>query len=354
MNKKILIIEDNRDLRENISEMLELAGYNVTSASNGKIGLEKAQSTNPDLIICDVMMPVLDGFSVLRILSNNSVTASIPFIFLTAKAEKKDFRKGMSLGADDYITKPFDESDLLNTVELRLKKSENAKTIAEENASSSLLDLDGNNIELKELKEIAKTFEVKSFKKKEIIFSEGHNCHGLYFIQKGKVKSYKANDDGKEFITGLHKPGDFLGYVALLENSTHNESAEALDDSEVSIVPQQEFLKLIFGNAEVSRKFIRLLSHHLKETEERLLSLAYNSVRQRVAGAILELQKKYQNNPNEKFSMSIAREDLANLVGTATESLIRTLSDFKDEGAIEIAGSLITVRDANKLERIRQ
>ena len=119
---KILIIEDNNDVRENLAEILELSGYDVSAAENGKVGVEAALGDVPDLILCDIMMPELDGFGVLRILSKNPKVASVPFIFLTAKAEKEDFRRGMGLGADDYITKPFDDVELLDTIEMRLKK----------------------------------------------------------------------------------------------------------------------------------------------------------------------------------------------------------------------------------------
>ena len=120
--KKILVIEDNEEVRENLEEILELYGYDVDSAADGKIGVEKALKSPPDLILCDVMMPRLDGFGVLNILSKKSTTANVPFIFLTAKAEKTDFRRGMNLGADDYITKPFFKDELLAVIETRLKK----------------------------------------------------------------------------------------------------------------------------------------------------------------------------------------------------------------------------------------
>ena len=115
--KKILLIEDNLDVRENTEEILSLANYKVFTAANGKIGVELAHTEKPDLIICDIMMPELDGYGVLHILSKNEDTARIPFIFLTAKTEKSDIRKGMNLGADDYLTKPFDDTDLLNAIE---------------------------------------------------------------------------------------------------------------------------------------------------------------------------------------------------------------------------------------------
>ncbi|NND31532.1 MAG: response regulator, partial [Saprospiraceae bacterium] len=124
---KVLIIEDNSDVRENIAEILELADHDVTTAEDGKIGVEKALETTPDIIVCDVMMPELDGFGVLRILSKNTKTADVPFIFLTAKSEQEDFRKGMGLGADDYITKPFDDVELMDAIEMRLEKSARLK-----------------------------------------------------------------------------------------------------------------------------------------------------------------------------------------------------------------------------------
>ncbi len=128
MNKKILIIEDNEDIRENLAEILELAGYETHTAENGKIGVEMAEKILPDLILCDVMMPVLDGFGVLNILHKKNQTADIPFIFLTAKSEKSDFRYGMNLGADDYITKPFETNELLQVVAMRLQKADKILT----------------------------------------------------------------------------------------------------------------------------------------------------------------------------------------------------------------------------------
>src|SRR5579885_2769730 len=115
--KKILLIEDNDEIRENTAEILELSNYKVFTASNGKIGLELAFEHRPDIIVCDIMMPVLDGYGVLMSLQKNSDTQNIPFIFLSAKAERNDIRHGMQLGADDYITKPFEGSELLSAIE---------------------------------------------------------------------------------------------------------------------------------------------------------------------------------------------------------------------------------------------
>src|ERR1700733_15583379 len=120
--KKILLIEDNDDIRTNTAEILELSGYEVIMAENGKTGIEYAIEHKPDLIICDIMMPVLDGYGVLHAIHKNEAIKNTPFIFLTAKTERSDFRRGMELGADDYITKPFSGTELLNAVDGRLKK----------------------------------------------------------------------------------------------------------------------------------------------------------------------------------------------------------------------------------------
>src|SRR5687767_11630765 len=124
MNKKVLIIDDNQDIRENTSEILELAGYKTITAENGKKGVELAIKEKPDLVVCDIMMPELDGYCVLHLLRKNPETQYLPLIFLTAKTERSDFRKGMEMGADDYITKPFDDIELLNAIEARIKKAE--------------------------------------------------------------------------------------------------------------------------------------------------------------------------------------------------------------------------------------
>jgi CRP-like cAMP-binding protein len=130
-------------------------------------------------------------------------------------------------------------------------------------------------------------------------------------------------------------------------------SATALEDSEVYMIPKEDFFSLIYKNAEVSRKFIEILSNNLIEKEDRLVKLAYNSVRKRVAEALVNLSDKYKKEGDTKFSMNVSREDLANMVGTATETVIRTLSDFKEEKLIEIAGSTISVVNYDKLANLR-
>jgi DNA-binding NarL/FixJ family response regulator len=122
--KKILIIEDEPEMRRNIAALLRFKGYQPVAAENGRVGVEAARRENPDLILCDVMMPELDGFGVLRAVQAEPKLALIPFIFLTAKGEKDDLRSGMNLGADDYLTKPVGNDELVRAIETRLRRTE--------------------------------------------------------------------------------------------------------------------------------------------------------------------------------------------------------------------------------------
>ena len=351
-SKKILLIEDNPEMRDNTAEILELAHFEVITAENGKEGVKLAKQARPDLIICDIMMPELDGYGVLHMLSKDDATAPIPFIFLTAKAEKNDYRKGMTMGADDYLTKPYDDVELLSAVEMRIQKSERMK--AEFRRTAEGLDQfieEARSFD--SLSKLAEDKKVKHFRKKETVYTEGSYPTGIFFLQKGKVKAYKANEFGKEYITDLYKEGDFFGYVDLLQGVAYQDTAVALEEAEVSVIPKDDFFSLLQGSREVASKFIKILSNEIMEREERLLQLAYNSVRKRVAEALVMLVNRYQEDKNKPFSMAITREDIASLVGTATETVIRTLSDFREEKLVEMKGSLITILNYDKLVRMR-
>ena len=347
---KILIIEDNADVRENISEILELAGHETSLAENGKLGIEVALENRPELILCDVMMPELDGFGVLKIISKNPKTADIPFIFLTAKTEQSDFRKGMGLGADDYITKPFDDTELLEAIEIRLRKSEKMK----KSFSRSQEGLNQFYDEAKahsDLVKLSENREERNLTRKTKVFEEGQRANWLYFISKGKVKCYKTNEFGKELITHIYSEGDFFGYLPLITDITYEESASVIEDSTLILIPKSDFNLLLYGNREFGIQFIKMLANQVSETEENLINLAYDSVRQKVAKALVVLFNKYHHNNQARFS--ILREDLAALAATAKETVIRTISDFKEEGLITVEENDIVIKSVKALENLR-
>lgn len=348
MNKKVLVIEDNNDIRENIAEILELAGYEVYEASNGLVGVEEAIRHVPDIILCDIMMPELDGYGVLSLLTSHLETESIPFIFLTAKAERNDLRRGMESGADDYLTKPFDDRELLTAIESRLRKKE-----AQQNSFCKSFDrlsrLVSRHDGLNELRKIISDRKNRHFKKGQVIYYEGDRGNGIFLVISGRIKVIKIADDGRELLTGIYSHDTYLGVHAMLSGETHNDTATAMEDCVLCLIPKEQLDKLLDTYPEVSREFIKLLANDIREKEDQLVQLAYHSVRKRMAEAILRLHLRN----NGKAGIKIAREDLAAMAGIATETVSRTLSDFKNEGLIEKKASVITIIDLRRLTKMK-
>lgn len=344
--KKLLIIEDNDEMRDNIVELLQLSNYDVRDANNGKDGVKLALQYLPDLIICDIMMPGMDGYEVLYLLSQNPATSATPFIFLTAKAEKSDFRKGMNLGADDYLTKPFEEMDLLSAIEKRLKRYDQLRGEKQKGIDSFINEAASSHKDLQHLKENRKT---RIYDKKEVIYKEGDFPHYLFAIKSGKVKTYKINTDGKQFIHQVLSEGDFMGQHALIQDINHTEFAEALEPVELILIPRQDFQTLVFQNREIASQFIKMLSKDLVELEKELLGMAYDTLRKRTADNLIRL---YELN-GENAAISVSRNDLANMVGTATESVIRILSEFKKDGLISIDGTDVALLKPDKIRAVR-
>jgi DNA-binding response OmpR family regulator len=356
--RRLLVIDDHDDIRENIAEILSLAGYEVFTAPNGKKGVEAALKEKPELVICDIMMPELDGYGVLHLLRKNESTENTPFIFLTARTERTDFRKGMEMGADDYITKPFDDIELLNAIEIRLKKYDilqNKYSADEKGVNEMISDLQSTGV----LELDPEQYETEELSKKQVLYQEGRRPKYLYYLKKGKIKAYRIHEDGKEYITNLYTAGDYIGYLPLLENKSYEDSALVLEEAEVALIPKDEFLNMLYRDIHIATKFIRLIARNVYEKEERLLQLAYGSLRKRVAQALLDIHAKFSANSTGSPAgdrgapaLDISREDIAQYVGTATESLIRTLSDFKNEKLVDIRDGKIRIADLAKLQHL--
>ncbi|GAB3742015.1 response regulator [Spirosoma lituiforme] len=357
----ILLIEDNDVIRNNTAEILTLTGYAVLTAENGRVGIEKALENRPDLVICDIMMPALDGYAVLHIFNKKPQLSGIPFIFLSAKNEPGDLRKGMDLGADDYLTKPYEVSDLLSAIEGRLNRFRHidlpeSETISQvDSRAKSEYDLrqDGLGQFLDDALRLGNKLilstdrKIHVLRKKQYIYSEGDVATRLYYLKSGKVKTIRTTSDGKELITELYNPGDFFGYFALMLQSDQADSAVVLDDAELIYIPQEDFMQLLLVNPVVSSQFIRLLAGQVGDRETQLLGMAYDTLRRRVADTLLRLHSLQPN-----VLIQLARDDLAAVIGTATESLIRTLSEFRRDGLLEITDSGgIRVMEPDNLRR---
>ena len=346
--KKLLLIEDDVTVRENTAELLELSNYDVITASNGKLGIEKARQHHPDIIVCDIMMPETDGYGVLEALSKDPDTLNIPFIFLSAKTEHKDIRKGMDLGADDYLTKPFEEEELLSAIESRLAKvailNAHRKEDSAPKQSEKLKDLD-------DLREIFSHHELLYLKKGDTIYEKGKHANFFYLIKRGVVKAHRMDNQGKELITELYKEDDFFGNHANDPQSSYEDYATAMEDSQLYAVSREEFQKILAGNPKITMQLVEVLNNNLSELKQQLMDMAYGSVRKKTANTILLFAERIKKHPLK--SIRISRADLAGVAGMAPESLIRTLSEFKKEGLIEIEGRNIKLLDSEALKNVK-
>lgn len=351
MTKNILLIEDDAVLRDNTAELLELLGYQVNVASNGRIGVEKAKNQNPDIIVCDIMMPELDGYGVLELLAKDEQTMHIPFIFLSAKTERQDVRKGMNLGADDYITKPFSEDELVSAIESRLAKASILQDIRRSQEYKNVEDTNDNRNAVSDLKSFYEANgEVYNFRKGEMIYEEGQNSNVIFLVQEGVIKSHKLDEQGKELTTALYKAGDIFGYTSFLQNISYQETTTALSDATLIGVSKEQLKTMLDNNSQMTFELIELLADDLQGVKDQLLEMAYSSVQRKTASTILKFAEKLD--PKTGDAIRISRNDLASVAGIATETLIRTISNFKKEGLIEIEGRNIKILNLKKLHDV--
>lgn len=360
----VLVIEDNQAIRKNIVEILEMAGYNVIEAADGKQGIRFAETRHPDLIVCDLSLPILDGFVVLQMLNKDDKPCKVPFIFLTSRSGRAEIRKGMDMGADDYITKPFNPTELLRAIECQLRKATQVKLpppAVEGNAAECQLRkaaqvklpppaAEGHAaINEDPFHDLIKDRNIKTVKNKQVIYKEGNHPACLYFILKGLVKTFRTDEYGKEFISGLYKEGEFLGYLPILEKTGYRDTAEAIGQAALAIIPVEDFEELASVNKYARERLIRMLTQSIQEKEIQLLRFAYDSLRKRAADTLLMVLNKYNTAGDTSVGIKLSRGNLAALAGVARESFARTLADFKEENLIDIRKGVIYLLDMEKL-----
>jgi CheY-like chemotaxis protein/CRP-like cAMP-binding protein len=348
--KTVLVVDDSEEVLDNINELLELAGYRTLLAVNGKEALELARKERPDLILCDIMMPVLDGYGVLRGIANIPELSEVPFVFLTAKAEKQDFRTGMDLGADDYLTKPFTGDDLLRVVSARLSGRRSSIHALD---LGSLPEFNSGGSGIASVFQQASSRSGKKYRKNEIVFMEGETPGYVYYLTAGKIKIFKSNEFGKDYILDILQPGHVFGYQAIFEGGEHKVSSAAIEDVEVSLIPKHDFLQLLTSDRQLSLQFLRYVSNNLGEAEDKLLRLAYDSARKRVAEALLYVFRKYNSGQVAEDGFRLNRDNLSALAGISPESVSRNLSDFREEGLIEADNGYIRLLEVEKLEKLK-
>ena len=354
--KKILLIEKDEDVRVNLVQVLELVNYEVFTAEDGEHAAALAIRETPDLIICGSLLPLLDGYDLFKELQGNPATQHSKIVFFTPKNNNGNgYHNGASHhngngyhnGADHHNGNGYHNGEASTTIK-------DAQSFVYQSNNNGLVNAKSDVIRLNGIEDVLdvliKDRDILYYKKKQIIFSEGNCSRNLYFVKKGKVKIYQTNDLGKQLVVDLYAENDFIGYVPLIENSNYTEIAEALEDTELIIIPRGEFNELIKTNQQVMNLFVHLLTKSVTEKKCQMIGLAYNSLRKKVADALIRLNNTYNKAASADFKIDISRDNLAAIAGTATESLIRTLTDFKSEKLIDISNNCIKILNKKKLE----
>lgn len=192
----------------------------------------------------------------------------------------------------------------------------------------------------------------KIIRKGEVIFEEGETLNGVYCVRDGICKLTKLSANGKDQIIKLVVKGELLGQRSIVSDESANLKATALNDMEVCFIPKAEILSDLKKNPDFTLDVLQHMAHDLKEADDIIVNMAQKSVRQRLAEALIHIHDSFGTNPDGTLSVILSREDFASIVGTATESAIRVLSQFKKEGYISTIGKQIKIEDLNGLSRV--
>ena len=341
---KIVVIEDQEEVRENLMETLELADYEVHGAADGHEGVQLVREIKPQLILCDVMMPKLDGYGVLELLHKDPSTAHIPLVFLTARTEREDLRRGMNLGAADYVTKPFFQDELLKVVELRIAHAQDLT--GQPNQGSSAQAPQSAVAYQSALEGLLSHAKHRRYTERAEIYYEGDSVQRVFHVVSGRVSLYRETDFGKTLTLDFFGSGSWFGIDDLLAGGMHVCGARAFPEAELAIVERAELLSVLERNPGLALSFCRQFAQDLALRSEQLLQVAYFSVRRRVAEFLLRFAAQQASAP-----IDVRREDIAEAVGTTAESVTRVLTEFKREGLVELpAAGSISVIDPKGLE----
>lgn len=341
--KKILFIESDKKKLATISEMLIWANYEVTIAQTGREGIEKALLNPPDLILCSFEITDFDAYSTLKVFNQNPEINSVPFIFLAENICSIEFRNAINAGASDLLIAPFKESEILAAIEARLNFVDRILRI------KNNFDLDSYHSSKEFIRDFFKEHNPIPTRKGSVIYEEGQQGHFIYYLLKGEVKTFKYNEYGKEFITGINKEGDFFGFTSFAQNKAYDENAVALCSSKMHKIGKQELIENFQQSPDLTIDFLEILAESLEQTKSHLIHIAYDSVRKKTADMLIELI----DDSDGKEYIEISRNNLASLIGIAKETLIRTLSEFREEGLIKTSKKIITILDHNRLSKVK-
>jgi len=205
-----------------------------------------------------------------------------------------------------------------------------------------------------ELLKVASCKTSYTIKKGEPLFEEGEVINGVYCVKDGFCKLSKLSNNGKDQIVKLVKAGELLGQRSMVSDEPANLSAIALEDMEVCFIPKSEILNFFNKNNQFSLNMMKSICGDLKESDLHVVSMAQKTVKNRLAETLIYLQETFGKNTDNTLKVQLSREELAGMIGTATESCIRILSEFNKTGLIELVGKKIAIKDLNKLKKVAE
>ncbi|HVU94178.1 MAG TPA: cyclic nucleotide-binding domain-containing protein [Puia sp.] len=345
--KNILLIGDQPAAGNNIRDILALSNFKVLTAQDTVEAGALALKERPDLLICDLAGPGADLQATLASIQHEPTLRRLPLIVFTGDADKANTRRIMDLGADDYLVKPFEGIELLRAVDACLEKQQRRLQAPQMAAGSHdpVPPVDAGPWRPADR-------DLQYYRKKKMLYAEGHRASQVWYIAEGKIKTFLVHPDGKELITGIHGPGECVGYTAVLGRGAHTDNAQVLEDAQLIGISRQEFLSILQSDSALARQLVHWLAKSSGETDAGMLNLAYSSLRKKVANGILRLAANLQQQIEGKRYITVSRENLAAFVGSAPESLTRTLGDFRKEGLIDITDGRIWLLNEEKLRKM--
>ena len=347
MTATILVIDDVQDVRENVAELLELSGHHVLQAEDGYAGIRMAKQHGPDLIVCDIMMPGIDGYGVAEILARHRSTQHIPLIYLTAKAESIDFKKGLQKGAVDYITKPFEGHELVESVALRLKqisasKPRDASDTGWKNWVEYLytdapVDLVGTPYDRLELPS------------EKVLFAQKEQANHVYFIRSGAIRWEYMDALGRSFCFNLSRGGDFVGWTFDFQEGSHAYTAIAVTPCELVRIPMVQVQELLLSQPGMALTWGEIELEQQAKLMTTTAGLLFGTARQNLARVLLSFAEWDGNH----WVLDLPREILAKSTGLAYETVIRLISQFKADGLLVTKGRRISLLDRNGILKLQ-
>jgi len=349
---KILIVLKDSGLRSKISGILIFSKYVVELTDSGKSAIEIVKNHRVDLIICGIELYGMDGYGVVRMLNKFVDTAGIGLIMLLETGDQIALRRAMEIGADGYLSTSFDDAELLNHVEVRLKKKKLQQELFLKQHFQERSMMKSSN-EMFALDEKLERLTARIFRKNQTIYYQGEHQSSLYYLVSGNVKMFISDSSGNLLITDIYGPGEYFGLQDFALGSHTFHTSKAISDAEIIAIPLKDINEHIAEYPDVLRVFVKKLAKSVRDMEEQALALAHASVRERVAAAIVRLAKKGENSSG-KIRVRLPRTDLANVIGIASETLSRILSDFAREGLIEKEANDILLRSIEKLRKVNR